>query len=113
MDDFSFQERMRRDIEGRQIARRILGVHENVSAPELKRVWRRECMKHHPDRRGGAPEAEEKFKLLQQAYLCLSQGEGCEELISRTERGYRCSPGAKYNTMNRWGYFLYWRERFF
>ena len=113
MDDPGFQERIRRDMEAREIARRILGVDENALAQELKRAWRRECIKHHPDRRRGAPGAAEKFKLVQQAYLCLSQGEGCEGLISGTEPGYPPSPGGKYNTMNGWGYFLSWRDRFF
>jgi DnaJ-class molecular chaperone len=113
MDDLGFQERIRRDLAGREAARRILGAGEDSSQRELKRLWRRECIRHHPDRKPGAPEAAEKFKLVQRAYACLSRGEACEELASEMGTGRAGTSGGKYDTTNPWGYFLCWRERFF
>lgn len=50
----------------------ILGVSKDVSAAELKKAYRREAMKHHPDRNPDDPSAEEKFKEANEAYEVLS-----------------------------------------
>ena len=52
-----------------------LGVRPGASADELKRAYRREAMKWHPDRhKEGAAKAaaEKKFKLVSEAYQALS-----------------------------------------
>ena len=56
-----------------------LGVRPGASADELKRAYRREAMKWHPDRhKEGAAKAaaEKKFKLVSEAYQALSGGGG-------------------------------------
>ncbi len=50
----------------------VLGVSKDVDAAELKKAYRREAMKHHPDRNPDDPKAEEKFKEANEAYEVLS-----------------------------------------
>ena len=49
----------------------ILGVEKSASAEEIKRAYRRLAVKHHPDHNLGDKEAEEKFKLISEAYAVL------------------------------------------
>ena len=113
MYDFSFQREMERRAKAERVARTILGLQGNAPAQQLKRAWRRACMKYHPDRRPGDPQAEERFVLLQRAYRCLAHGEGCEDLIPEVETPCACCAGRKYDGASRWAYFLSWREKFF
>jgi molecular chaperone DnaJ len=53
----------------------VLGCAREVSADELRKAYRREAMKHHPDRNPGDPSAEAKFKEANEAYQCLSDDE--------------------------------------
>ncbi len=48
-----------------------LGVSESASADELKKAYRSLAMKYHPDR-NKTPEAESKFKEINEAYDTLS-----------------------------------------
>ncbi len=50
---------------------KILGVDKSASADELKKAYRKLAMKFHPDQNKDNPEAEEKFKELNQAYDIL------------------------------------------
>ncbi len=49
----------------------VLGVSKEASEKEIKTAYRKLAMLHHPDR-SDAPEAEEKFKELSEAYAVLS-----------------------------------------
>ncbi len=48
-----------------------LGVEKTASEDELKKAYRRLAMQYHPDKNGGAKEAEEKFKEITEAYDVL------------------------------------------
>ncbi|MFT7558318.1 MAG: molecular chaperone DnaJ [Flavobacteriales bacterium] len=50
----------------------ILGASKDVSKAELKKIYRRVAMKHHPDRNQGDAASEEKFKEAKEAYEILS-----------------------------------------
>lgn len=56
---------------------KILGVDKNFTEDELKKQYRKMCLKYHPDRQAGKSDdekkkAEENFKDVQEAYECLS-----------------------------------------
>ena len=49
----------------------ILGVAKTATDDEIKQAYRKLAMQYHPDRNGGAKEAEEKFKQITEAYDVL------------------------------------------
>lgn len=49
----------------------VLGVAEDASAPEIKKVYRKLAREFHPDKNPDNPAAEERFKQIQQAYEVL------------------------------------------
>ena len=50
----------------------ILGVSEKADADEIKKVYRKLAQQYHPDRNPDKPDAEERFKEVQEAYSVLS-----------------------------------------
>jgi molecular chaperone DnaJ len=52
----------------------VLGVSKNASKDEIKDAYRKLAMQYHPDR-NKAPDAEEKFKEISEAYAVLSDDE--------------------------------------
>ena len=50
----------------------LLEISRDASSAEIKRAYRKLAMKYHPDRNQGDKEAEEKFKLVNEAYQVLS-----------------------------------------
>ncbi len=49
----------------------ILEVNRNCTSSEIKKAYRKLAMKYHPDRNPNNKEAEERFKLLAEAYEVL------------------------------------------
>ena len=60
----------------------VLGVDRGASQQEIKKSYRKLAMQYHPDH-NDAPDAEEKFKELSEAYGVLSDA----EKRSRYDRG--------------------------
>jgi molecular chaperone DnaJ len=50
----------------------LLGVSRNASDDDIKKSFRRQAMKYHPDRNRDNPEAEEQFKKVKEAHDVLS-----------------------------------------
>ena len=50
----------------------VLGVDEKATPDQIKKAYRKLARDYHPDRNPDNPEAEEKFKAVQEAYDVLS-----------------------------------------
>ena len=53
----------------------VLGVTKGASADEIKKAYRKEAKKYHPDLHPGDKEAEAKFKEVNEAYEVLSDSD--------------------------------------
>src|SRR3954469_4824237 len=53
----------------------ILGVQKDATEDDLKKAYRRQAMKYHPDRNHGDVDAEARFKELNEAYDVLKDAE--------------------------------------
>ena len=72
----------------------ILGVERNADADMLKRAFRAQAFKYHPDRNPDNPEAEQKFKEVAQAYEVLSDPQQRGQYDRFRHAGVRGNGGA-------------------
>lgn len=50
----------------------VLGLEKGASDDDIKKAFRKQAIKYHPDKNAGNKEAEEKFKEINEAYQVLS-----------------------------------------
>ncbi len=74
----------------------VLGVDRQASPDELKRAYRKLAMQYHPDRNGGDPEAEQRFKEVGEAYQVLSDPERRQryDTFGQVDDGFAAGSGA-------------------
>jgi curved DNA-binding protein len=58
--------------DGRSDFWQVLGLEPGADAASLKRAFRQQARRWHPDLNGNDPRAEERFKLVNEAYAVLS-----------------------------------------
>lgn len=69
----------------------VLGVGRDASQKQIKKAYRRLAQQYHPDRNPDDPEAEERFKEVQEAYSVL----GDPEKRKQYDRGGRSPFGGR------------------
>jgi molecular chaperone DnaJ len=65
----------------------VLGVSKNASKDEIKNAYRKLAMQYHPDR-NKAPDAEEKFKEISEAYAVLSDDQKRQQYDTLGHAGF-------------------------
>jgi len=111
-NDYDFGEKILRDLEARRAACKILGVREDASKEELKKAYRRSCLRYHPDR-GRESDSAKKFLLVKCAYGLLAKDIPCEMLREQSRLWREVPEDDSYQLDNLWGHFLWWRDKFF
>jgi len=69
----------------------ILGISKKATEEEIKKAYRKQALKYHPDK-NKAPEAEEKFKLIAEAYEVLSDKKKRDIFDQFGEEGLKGQP---------------------
>ena len=59
---------------------KILGVDKKASQDDIKKAYRKMAVQYHPDKNPGNKEAEEKFKLANEAHEVLGDPEKKEKI---------------------------------
>src|SRR3954452_2083901 len=75
----------------------VLGVERGASDDDIKKAYRKLAMQYHPDRNGGAKEAEEKGKEITEAYDVLRDPQKRAAYDRYGEAGLRGAAGGGYH----------------
>lgn len=84
----------------------ILGIGEKAGGDEIKKAYRKLAQEHHPDKNPDRPNAEEKFKEIQEAYSVLSDPEQRRQYDARRKHpfgGFGEGFEPQGDTYERWG----------
>ena len=73
----------------------ILGASETANASELKAAYHRQAMRYHPDRNAGSAAAEERFKLVGEAWMVLGDAARRSEYDAWLQRRRSCPAGGR------------------
>jgi molecular chaperone DnaJ len=72
----------------------ILGVTRGATADEIKKAYRKNALKYHPDKNQGDPEAEKRFKEISEAYEVLSDDQKRQMYDRYGKEGVQGAAGA-------------------
>ena len=67
---------------------KALGVEKNASADDIKKAFRKLAVKYHPDRNPDDKTAEDKFKVINEAYAVLSDPKKKEQYDTFGSSGF-------------------------
>jgi len=93
-------------------SRAILGVSQAADRTEIRRAFRRASLMHHPDANPQDESAAARFHLICSAYKFLTEGEASAALDDLESPASPQADG-KYRLDNPWGYWCWWREKYF
>lgn len=110
--DYDTPEQVKRLAEAERTARRILGVGQDAGRDEVRRAWLRVCRHSHPDKRQDDDEARDRFLAARAAYEFLVDGTPSRRLFEQADGESAELRSGDYNVENRWGYLLWWRDRY-
>lgn len=77
----------------------VLNVSKSATADEIKKAYRKQALKYHPDK-NKSPNAEEKFKEISQAYEVLSDPQKKEIYDKYGEEGLNGQPQQNFQGQN-------------
>lgn len=78
----------------------LLEVHRDADGNEIKKAYRKLALKYHPDRNSGDKEAEDKFKLVNEAYQVLSDPKKRQTYDRYGVQGLESQGFSHYSDMN-------------
>jgi len=107
-----WQNDVRLGLRRQRKARAVLGLPETAGVAEVRRAFRRGSLATHPDAHPGDPEARRRFHLICAAYKCLTEGELCAAM-DELEAPPAAPGGDRYRLDNPWGYWCWWRDKYF
>jgi curved DNA-binding protein len=67
---------------------KILGIEKGASADDIKKAFRKQAVKYHPDRNPDNKGAEDKFKEINEAYAVLSDPQKKEQYDTYGSSGF-------------------------
>jgi DnaJ-class molecular chaperone len=111
LDENYFQEKAKKHVEMEKLARKILGLTDGANAIEIKKSYWLLAMKYHPDKNPDDAEAKRKYKNMQNAYEFLIKGKINDDL--NNDNNFEESISEEYDTSNSWGYYLWWKDKYF
>jgi DnaJ-class molecular chaperone len=83
----------------------LLGVSPHCILDNIKKAYRRQAFKWHPDKNGGSKDCEEKFKQIQKAYETLSDPEKrkyYDEILAAEKAASASSESSSNNFYTEW-----------
>ena len=87
----------------------VLGLNKDATEQDIKKAFRRLAMQYHPDR-NKAPDAEEKFKEINEAYAVLSDVDKRREYDKQYANEFKESLSRTHNS-NEEAYSSYTKSR--
>jgi curved DNA-binding protein CbpA len=112
MEEHAWQRELDDSMRMEARARAILEVAPGASQADIRFAFRRAARECHPDLNPSEPGSQERFKDAVAAYRFLAEGARDERLLEAAGQ-QRGPDDSGYNLDNSWGYFLWWREKFF